>query len=630
MPNEISLPIEHLSYSAMRLYCANQQQFFKNYVLGLWDYKSSVVALVGKAFHKTMESYYKTGNLDAAIEVGQQLISKTRDEEVEWGKTGNREDAMKQLAQVVNFYMNEEPDMGETVGCEVSVTTDHGFNGEPLPLPVKAVTDRVTRQDGKLHLIDYKVVTSFSDPEVEDPMKIIQAMFNFITTSAKYKEEPIDITYLEVKKSKNKDGSQQVRPYRIVFSEQEQYKLYFTRLYTDVIYELAREDRRYLPNFADQYSGKEAFDDYISDKIDFKMVPKVSHRADLRMNVKTADYNPSEIETNETLTKEQKIKAKLGEFGIAVEMKDTYTGHNVLLYTMTPARGVRMSSFDKHANDIKLALEAKSVRVQAPIPGTALVGIEVNRDAQEVLPWSDELIDKGTLNIPIGEDVYGQRHDINLIDAPHMLIGGTTGSGKSVFMNTIIKALSGQMDKEDMQMILVDPKRTEFVSWESLPHLASKILTEAEDVEITLRWAVEEMESRYERLRTAKVKNIRDYRKSYRDMAYMVIVIDELSDLMLSAEKRESIENSIIRLAQKARAVGIHLIAATQRPSVDVIPGIMKANFPTQIAFMVNKRVDSTVILDQPGAEELLGKGDALIASPGIQGLLRVQTYYSE
>jgi S-DNA-T family DNA segregation ATPase FtsK/SpoIIIE len=227
-------------------------------------------------------------------------------------------------------------------------------------------------------------------------------------------------------------------------------------------------------------------------------------------------------------------------------------------------------------------------------------------------------------------DVYGERHDINLIDAPHILMGGTTGSGKSIFLNTIIKALSTQMTPDDLRMILIDPKRTEFVAWEGLKHLEAKILTEANDVEMTLRWAVEEMEARYERLRTAKVKNIRDYRKSYRDMPYFAIVIDELSDLMLSAEKRESIENSIVRLAQKSRAVGIHIVAATQRPSVDVIPGIMKANFPTQIAFMVNKRVDSTVILDQPGAEELIGKGDALIASPGIQGLLRVQTYYSE
>ena len=234
--------------------------------------------------------------------------------------------------------------------------------------------------------------------------------------------------------------------------------------------ELAREDRRYLPNFGDNFTGKEAFQDYISDKIDFTAIPKVSHRADLRVNVRTAEYNPSEIETNETLTKEQRIKSKLGEFGIAVEMDKTYTGHNVILYTMKPARGVRMASLEKHANDVKLALAAKSVRVQAPIPGMSLVGIEVNRDNQEVLAWKDELLDKGTMNIPIGEDVYGQKHDINLIDAPHMLIAGTTGSGKSVFMNTIIRALTSQMGPEDLRMILVDPKRTEFVEWEGDKH----------------------------------------------------------------------------------------------------------------------------------------------------------------
>jgi len=311
-------------------------------------------------------------------------------------------------------------------------------------------------------------------------------------------------------------------------------------------------------------------------------------------------------------------------------MKDTHTGHNVILYTMTPARGVRMASFDKHAADIKLALEAKSVRVQAPIPGTALVGIEVNRDKQSILPWADSLLNPGEMTIPAGVDVYGAPHQINLVEAPHILIGGTTGSGKSVFMNTIIRALSKQMTSEDLKLILVDPKRTEFLEYEGLPHLEAKILTEAKEVAGALEWAAGEMERRYELFKKAKVKNIKEYRKSYRDVPYMAIIIDELADLMLSSEHRAEIETSIIRLAQKSRAVGIHLIVATQRPSVDIIPGIMKANFPTQIAFMVNKKVDSQVIIDQQGAEELLGKGDMLVSGPMFQGLQRLQAYYQE
>lgn len=628
--NEVSLPIEHLSYSALRSYCSNQQQFFKNYILGIWDNRSSVVALVGKGFHKTMEHYYKTGDIDTAIELGHTYISKVPDSEIDWGKTGSREQAMKEMSAAVNFYMNEEPDLGETIAIEDKVTTDKGFGGELLPLPIKAVTDRVTRQNGKLHIIDYKVVTSFSDPDEEDPLKVLQAMFNFITVTAKHGEEPEDIIYLEVKKSQNRDGSPQVRPYRIGFADHAHYQGYFKRIYSDVIYELARDDRRYLPNFGDTFTGKEAWTDYVAETIDFKKPPQVSHRTNLRMNVRSVDYQASDIETDETLTKEQKIKAKLQEFGIAVEMKNTHTGHNVILYTATPARGVRMNSLEKHANDIKLALEAKSVRIQAPIPGTSLVGIEVNRDTQEILPWSDDLLDKGTLNIPAGVDVYGKPHKIDLTQAPHILIGGTTGSGKSVFMNTIIKALSQQMDADDLKMILVDPKRTEFIEYEKLPHLEAQILTEAEDVAGALEWATVEMERRYKVFRQAKVKNIKEYRKSYRDVPYMAIVIDELADLMLSSEHSGQIETSIIRLAQKARAVGIHLICATQRPSVDIIPGIMKANFPTQVAFMVNKKVDSTVILDQPGAEELIGKGDMLIAGTEFQGLLRLQAYYTE
>lgn len=628
--NEVQLPIEHISYSAMRSYCSNQQQFFKNYILGIWENKSSQVSLVGKGFHRTMEHFYKTGDIDKAIELGHTYISKVPDNEVDWGKTGSREKAMKEMAAAVNFYMNEEPDLGEVLGVEDKITTDKGFNGLQLPLPVKAVSDLVTRKDGKLHIVDYKVVTSFSDPDEEDPLKIIQAMFNFITVTAKYGEEPEDIIYVEVKKTQNRDGMPQLNPYRIVFAEHQHYQEYFTRIYADVIYELAREDRRYLPNFGDMYSGKEAWTDYVSETVDFKAPPKTSHRANLRMNVRTADYAASDIETDETLTKEQKIKTKLQEFGIAVEMKDTHTGHNVILYTATPARGVRMNSLVKHANDIKLALEAKSVRIQAPIPGTGLIGIEVNKDHQTILSWSDDLLDKGTLNIPAGVDVYGNPHKINLTEAPHVLIGGTTGSGKSVFMNTIIKALSQQMEADDLKMILVDPKRTEFAQYEGLPHLEAKILTEAEETAQALEWATFEMERRYKLFKDAKVKNIKEYRKSYRDVPYMAIIIDELADLMLSGEHSGAIEQSIIRLAQKARAVGIHLIVATQRPSVDIIPGIMKANFPTQVAFMVNKKVDSQVILDQAGAEELIGKGDMLVAGTEFQGLLRLQAYYTE
>lgn len=649
--SEISLPIEHLSYSSMRKFCNNPQMFFKNYILGIWDIKQSMVMLVGSAFHKTMEHYYKTGDLDSAITIGTAYISTIKEEDVQWGKTGTREAAQKRLAAAVNFYMNEQPEVGKVIGVEEVVTTDRGFGGQPLPVPVKAVTDLVTEKDGKLHLWDYKVVSSFTDTETEDPLKIIQAMFNYVTQTAKHGKEPEDFTYLEIKATKNKDGSPQVQPYRIVYSEHEAYKTYFLKLYTDVIVELAREDRRWLPNFGDMLTGAESWEDYISDTIDFKTLPNVSHRTNLKQ-VEVKGYVASDIETDETLTKEQKIKAKLQEFAMPVEMRKTYTGHNVILYTMTPARGIRMTNFDKHVKDIKLALEAKSVRIQAPIPGTGLVGIEVNRDQQGVLPWTDDLLDKGQLTIPAGVDVYGKPHKISLSEAPHILIGGTTGSGKSVFMNTIIKALTKQMDPDDLKMILIDPKRTEFIEHENLPHLEVSIITEVNKASLALEWCVTEMENRYQRLEQARVKNIQNYRKSYRDMPYIAVIIDELADIMLSNEQRvieevtikdnkpsrtqvkkqesDIVKDSIIKLAQKARAVGIHLIVATQRPSVDIIPGIMKANFPTQVAFMVNKKVDSTVILDQPGAEELIGKGDMLFASPGTQGLTRLQAYYTE
>jgi len=625
--NEVNLPIEHLSYSSMKLFCANQQQFFKNYILGQWDYKSSMVATVGKAFHKAAEIYYKQGNWDQAIDAGLEFINKIKDEDVDWGKTGSREQLIKDFHAAISFYQVEEPTLGKVIGVELNTVTDHGFDGEQLPVPVKAISDLVTEEEKGIVITDHKVVASFSDKEEEQPDYTMQAMFNYLTVQAKFGKAPYSMIFREIKKTQNRDGSSQIDEYEIVFDKHPEYRLYFFSLYTDVIVTLADENHRYLPNFGDMYSGKEAWVDYTAGKIDFKSLPKVSHRTKFTGEVRDVKFIEQAMVEDATLTEEQKIKAKLKEFGMAVEMDETHKGLNVTLYTMKPSRGIRMSQFTSHAQDIAQALAAKSVRVEAPIPGTSLVGFEISNSTQGVAPWTEELIQKDTMNIPIGIDVYGKSKHINLAKAPHLLVGGATGSGKSVFMNVAIDTLIKQNDSESMKLMLIDPKRTEFIDYENDDHLIYNIITESEDAAAALGWATEEMESRYKQLRDMRVKSIEEYRKNKNDMPYLVIVIDELADLMLSPEQKD-IEKSIVRLAQKARAVGIHLIVATQRPSVDVVTGLIKANFPTRVSFMVSTQVDSKVIIDEAGAEKLVGQGDLLLMNPREKGLKRLQGYY--
>ena len=621
-----TLPIEHISYSAIRCFCNNQQDFFKRYILRIYDEKTSPSMLTGKAAHKALDVYYKTGDFEKGIDAGMAEIDRTPDQRIDFGKTGSRENVIKEFHQALQFYKMEEPDLGKIIATEDETTTDQGLDGL-LPLPIKVISDVVSERAGKLIISDYKFTDKIILPDEEDANFIIQAMFNFIGVKAKHKRTPDQMDFIQVKKSRNSNGSPQVVPYIIEFAKHPEYELYFTRIYTDVLVTLANPNHRYIPNFNDMLGGKQAWVDYTKEIVDPSSIQKVSHMSPLQSQERIVQFSESKLDSDQTLTSEDKIRVKLQEFGIPVQMESTFKGLNVTLYTMKPSRGISMSKFLTHAPDISLALEAKSVRVQAPIPGTGLVGFEISNQEQGSAKWTKDLLHPETLDIPIGVDVYGKTTFLDLTKAPHLLIGGATGAGKSIFMDVLIHSLIKQNKPEDLHLILIDPKRTEFADFNGEPHLISKVITESEDAELVLKWAVEEMEERYKTLQKAKNKTIQEYRKGNLDMPYIVIVIDELADLMLSGNIKAEIENKIVRLAQKARAVGIHLVIATQRPSVDVVTGLIKANFPTRVSFMVSTSTDSRVILDDMGAEKLLGAGDLLLMNPRNQGLQRLQGY---
>ncbi|NQU97384.1 MAG: DNA translocase FtsK, partial [Chloroflexi bacterium] len=342
----------------------------------------------------------------------------------------------------------------------------------------------------------------------------------------------------------------------------------------------------------------------------------------------------------------------LAEFGIEAEVTNVERGPVVTRYELLPAPGVRVERISGLSNNLALSLKATSVRVQAPIPGKGVVGIEVPNNIanmvalREILEGEMWTAGKAKLPLVLGKDVGGNDLVADLADMPHLLIAGATGAGKTVCMNSVLAGLLMSRAPDELRLLLVDPKIVEFSVYNNLPHLVVPVVTDPKKVSIALRWAINEMEKRYKLFARTGVRNIESYNK--REVAkqtdlfegeagaepkcdpdtpdtvpYVVIVIDELADLMLTDQA--GIENAVARLAQLSRAVGIHMILSTQRPSVNVITGTIKANFPARIAFQVAQKVDSRTILDTVGAEKLLGRGDMLFLPPGASKVLRAQ-----
>ena len=342
-------------------------------------------------------------------------------------------------------------------------------------------------------------------------------------------------------------------------------------------------------------------------------------------------------------------------------------GPVITMYELEPAPGVKINRITNLADDLALALKAPSVRIIAPIPGKAAVGIEVPQQERDSVKLKDVLDNDTFLNsslrlpIALGVDIAGMPMVTDLIRMPHLLVAGTTGSGKSVALNALICSILFKAPPDEVKFLMIDPKRLEFSAYEGIPHLLHPVVLDPKIAAQVLKWAVEEMERRYQIISITGVKNIESYnrllekklpeeeknsllarlRKKGEDhghlpdnedinlpqkLPYILIIIDELADLMLVAQR--NVEESLARLAQMARAAGIHLILATQRPSVDVITGVIKANFPTRISFQVSSKVDSRTIIDQHGAEKLLGAGDMLFIPPGTSKLTRIHGAY--
>ena len=342
--------------------------------------------------------------------------------------------------------------------------------------------------------------------------------------------------------------------------------------------------------------------------------------------------NPAGDETVHKRTEDIIVK-KLASFDIPAQIVGRNAGPVVTQYEVQPAAHVKVSRIEALSDDLAMALAARTLRIEAPIPGKSAVGIEIpNQDfnvvtLRGILESLDFAASGSKLTFALGRDVAGRAQAVDLAKMPHLLIAGATGSGKSVMVNALITSLLCNATPDDVRMILVDLKRVELAAYNQLPHLLVPVITEPEKAKAALKWAVNEMEGRYRRFAGATARNIKAYNEGRTDpddrMPYIILVIDELADLMMREGKH--VEEPIVRLAQKARATGIHMVLATQRPSVNVVTGLIKANFPSRIAFAMASQIDSRTILDTPGAEDLIGRGDMLYQPSDLPRPMRLQ-----
>ena len=331
-----------------------------------------------------------------------------------------------------------------------------------------------------------------------------------------------------------------------------------------------------------------------------------------------------EIESNIAL-----LETVLRNFGINAKVVDYGTGPTITRYEIKIPQDVKVKKVTELENEIKMYLKAESIRIEAPIPGKDAIGIETPNKIKEPVYFSNiihsDALNDGILPVVLGKDIVGKNRVIDITKLPHLLIAGTTGSGKSIAINTMISSLISKKSDDEVKFIMVDPKMVELTLYDGIAHLLTPVITDPNMASVALKWAVNEMEDRYRKLASFRMRNIEGYNKEFKNnkMPYIVIVIDELADLMMVASN--DVEKSIARIAQKARAVGIHLIVATQRPSADVVTGIIKANLPSRISFALRSSIDSRTILDQVGADKLLGKGDMLFLDNGKAKLERLQ-----
>lgn len=675
--SKTDFPVPHYSASSMVKFSTNPILFKVQYMNGdRFDTAQSVSGVLGLAFHHAMEVYYGgseeliISNEAEAIEMGLKggldYVDKINDGFVNYSKTiPNKQTLSEIFAKVFKWYVEQMPYRKDSVFAvedELKELIDVEWRGQRLTLPValKGRIDRIDKVDGKVKIYDYKTCYQYSNPEKIDGAKIIQAVTYYLLAYAAYGEEPYSVTFQEVKYTKNADKTPQVREYELVFAENDLFFDFYFRLYEDMTRALNGE-MVYVPNVNTMYDNEISIIAYIHrldipedtaalmkkhkvQNITELLKREIQGAGNMRKLMKAVEDNFVTAKSIDytNMKNEEKIQTKLMEHGMVLAFDSVVHGATVDLYMFSPSIGIKMSKVRNYADDVAQILGATGVRVLAPIPGTSFIGFEVPRIERQF----PSLPDGDGFDIAVGETVMGTARRFDIRSAPHMLVAGAAGSGKSVFLSSLVNQLSRI---PNVEIHLFDPKMVELSQ-----HQDDANVVEYESgfvaINSSLEYLVDLMNERYAIMAKAKVRNISEIP----GIPYKFVVIDEYGDLIMSkhtitrtkytgkvfasgprAGKEEVIEEeinisdlierSILLLAQKARAAGIHVIIATQRPSVDVVSGTIKANFPTKVVFRTAKTADSLVVIDEPGAEKLAGKGDMLFC--GDHGVERLQGY---
>jgi len=638
-------PVDHYSYSSMVQFASNPVLFRIKYInKDKYDTTTSISGVIGNAFHTAMEIFDGGGNVSGdqkpkneqdavrlGLEAGIDFIEQYNEGFISFSKTvPTKQKALELFAFAYNSYIKEKNNTGEeilAVEDEICENIDIEWRGRQLKLPVKlkGYLDKVVRVDGKLKIKDYKTCRAFSDPEKIDGSKIIQAVSYYLLAYAKYGVEPYSIIYEEIKTSKDESGKQ-LRRYEIVFAENELYFDFFFRLYEDITAALLGK-MVYVPNVHTLFDNEIAIISYIHrfdeseerakqmkklkvDNITDLLKKKIQSAGNMRKFMqaveqqftaaKNINYNSMEIH--------EKIATKLMEYGMILQFDSKIDGLAVDLYRYTPSIGLKMSRIRGFVSDIEQVIGKSGIRVLAPIPNTTLVGFEIPKDERKFIDLPK--CEVNDFNLAIGQTIMGEEKRFDIRTAPHMLVAGSSGSGKSVFLHSIIRQL---LTVPKTELHIFDPKQIELAQYEDT---AKEYRHNPASIASAIEALVEEMENRYSQM---KKLGVRDIEKT--KMPYKFVIIDEYADLVLKSQTG----NNIQLLAQKGRACGIHLIIATQRASTKIISGDIKINFPVKVVFRMSKEVDSRVMLDEIGAEKLLGKGDCLFSSES--GIERLQAY---
>lgn len=630
--------------------------------------------IVGKMAHSVVENFLnQTMTIEQSVDHAIAYLGTIADEDVKWGKTGNREKILKDFTNAWKMYFDEMPTYEHVLLIEKQLSSfaEDNLQGRTLksPIPFMGIPDLVFRENGKIIIEDFKFKSNHTDTsEGIEPMYWFQSLFYYYLVKNELKEEPAEMRFREVKISKNKDNSSQHNIITINF-QSEDFDFMKAHFWYQIFgffkfIENADADSYFPYNIYDQMDGKETFNAMQTSVFGYKM--DTAKKSDLVKMEKDEFKNTKFIESNTPTSIEWKIKYKFQEFGIALEFAEKKDGYAYDRYLFVPSRGVKMSEVKKYAEDVSQATEFENVRIVAPVPGTKFVGVEVPRDDR-----GEASVDKKTA-FPIGRDIDKKLYSLDLSNSntPHLIVAGRSGSGKSVLLKNLIK----QPPKNTL-FAIIDPKRVEFgpiakSDPKKIPLYGSTI-TEATNILLALK---KEMNNRYLELESKGLTSI-EWTKYKR----VVIMIEEMAFLMQSTEKiddptdaeryskeyseylekqREQQENAIFamfggrrpkkipepkpvkqitasqlalslltEISAMGRACGIHLILATQRPSVDVIPGIIKANIPARLCFATSSAVDTKVVLDGDyGAEKLSGLGDGLYIDGSGKDPIRIQT----